>query len=111
MAHRDLHLPVTIIAYVVWTLSTSCSGFGASPPKAEATKVLLVTEPSAVAETMLPITTQPVVQVAVATGRAVPGATTITAMVVSGSGAIVAGASVETDAGGSAAFSSLTLAA
>jgi hypothetical protein len=68
-----------------------------------------VTEPSAVAETMLPLGTEPVVQATDENGQAAPTTVTVTAEVLSGSGAVVAGGSATTDAGGKATFSSLTL--
>jgi hypothetical protein len=94
-------------------LSASCGGGvdgpTETPPKA--TKLAVVSAPSAVAETMAPLSAQPVLQVVDANGQATPMSTTVVAEVMSGSGAVVAGGSVTTDAGGRASFSNLTLGA
>jgi hypothetical protein len=91
-------------------LSASC-GSGTEPPP-RATKLLLLAAPSATAETMVPLGAQPIVQTADADGKPVATKATVTAEVVSGgSGAVMAGGSVTTDASGRAAFSELTLGA
>ena len=81
---------------------------GTEPPPPP-TKLVLAAAPSATAETMVPLATQPVVQAADASGRAAPATVTVTAEVVSGNGAVVAGGSATTDASGRATFSNLTL--
>jgi hypothetical protein len=92
---------------VLPVLAASC-GSGTEPaPKA--TSLALVTAPSALAETMSPLGTQPIVQTVDASGAAVPTTATVTAEVLSGSGAVTEGGSVTTDANGRAAFSKLTL--
>jgi len=91
-------------------LSASCgSDSVAPPPPPSATKLVLLAPPSAAAETMSPLGTQPILQATDASGTAVPTTATVTAEVVSGSGAVMAGGSVTTDANGRAAFSNLTL--
>jgi hypothetical protein len=92
-------------------LLSSCGGGTEPPPPPPATRLVLVTPPSAVAETMVPLATQPVVQTVGASGQSVPTTTTITAEVVDGNGVVAAGGSVATDASGRATFSQLTLGA
>jgi hypothetical protein len=90
-------------------LAAAC-GDGTEPPPPPS-KLVLATAPPPTAETMVPLATQPVVQTADASGRAAPTTVIITAEVVSGSGAVVAGGSAATDASGRATFSNLTLGA
>lgn len=92
-------------------LSASCGSGTEPPPPPRATKLLLVTAPSATAETMVPLGTQPVLQTADASGTAVATTATITAEVVSDSGVVMAGGSATTDASGRVVFSGLTLGA
>src|SRR5690242_15973264 len=92
-------------------LSSSCGSGGTEPPPPppSATKLALVAAPSATAETMIPLAAQPIFQTTDASGHAMPARATITAEVVSGTGAVMAGGSVTTDANGRGAFSELTL--
>jgi hypothetical protein len=95
--------------FTIWFVASIVAGCReTTQPKA--TQLVLASTPSAVAETMAPLATQPVVQVADASGPPSTG-TTVTAQVVSGSGDVVAGGSVTTDAAGRASFSNLTLGA
>ena len=89
-------------------LSAACRS-GTEPPPPRATKLVLLTAPSAMAETMVPLSSQPIVQATDASGEAVPTTATVTAEVVRGNGAVMAGGSARTDASGRATFSELTL--
>lgn len=100
-------LPISLLPL----LSASCGSGTEPPPPPRATKLVLVGVPSAVAETMVPLSTQPVIQAADASGTSVATTTTVTAEVVSGHGAVMAGGSATTDASGRAVFSELTLGA
>jgi hypothetical protein len=89
-------------------LTSSCSD-STVPPKA--TGLQLLTPPPDIAETMIPLTVQPLVQVVDVNGHAVGGSRTITASVVAGAGEVAQGATATTNEKGVAAFSNLTLGA
>lgn len=94
---------------LVLALTTSSCGDGTAPPKP--TTLAFVTEPAAVAETMVPLTTQPVVQTVDANGHAAGSSTTITVGVVGSTGTVAAGGTATTNSTGVASFSGLTLGA
>ena len=92
-------------------LSGSCTSGTEPPPPPRATKLVLVAAPAPTAETMVPLSTQPIVQATDGSGTPVPTTTTVTAEIVSGHGAVMAGGSATSDAAGRAVFSALTLGA
>jgi hypothetical protein len=108
MLPRHTHLAAVPLLLLTTLLASSCGDGGTEPPP-NPTKLILVVEPSAVAETMVPLATQPVVQAADANGQAAATATTVTVDVLSGNGSVRGGGSVTTDASGRATFSDLTL--
>ena len=87
-----------------------CGGDGTAPAPT-ATKLVFVVPPSAVAETMVPLPVQPVVQTVDANGQAVPATVSIAVNVVNGNGAVVTSGVTGTDAAGRATFAGLTLGA
>jgi len=109
---RRLHRSCCVYGpLVLLILTSSCGGGGGTEPAkpAVATKLVLVMQPSASAGTFVPLATQPVIQAVDASGKAVPTNVMVKADVLVGSGAVMAGDSAATDAGGRAAFSGLTL--
>lgn len=99
---------VSKIALLMVALSTwSCADSAAPPPKP--TRLVLLTNPPAIGETMVPLPVQPVVQTADANGAVGSGSTTITASVIAGPGEIEAGGTAITNADGVATFSGLAL--
>lgn len=82
-----------VVMCALGALSASCGGGGDGPTGTPpmATKLAVVSAPSAVAETMAPLSAQPVLQVVDANGQATPMSTTVVAELMSGSGAVVAG--------------------
>jgi hypothetical protein len=90
-------------------LTTSSCGDGTAPPKP--TKLVFVTEPAGVAETMVPLTTQPVVQTVDASGHTAGSSTTVTVDVIGSTGVVAAGGTATTNSTGLASFSGLTLGA
>jgi hypothetical protein len=90
-------------------LFAACGDGATAPPRA--TALTLVTSPSEVAEVSVPLPIQPVVQVSDEKGRPISAAATVTARVVSGSGAVIGGGTVTTSASGLATFTNLTLGA
>jgi hypothetical protein len=83
----------------------------APPPPPVASKLLILTAPSTAATTGVALASQPVIQIADASGAAVSQAsTTITAVIASGpSGASLANATATTNASGRATFSGLAI--
>lgn len=108
MPSRRVHLATTHTLLLTALLACG-GGDGGTAPGPKATRLILATEPSATAETMVPLGIQPVVQAADESGQSARTIATVTAAVVSGNGVVAAGASVTTDARGRAAFSNLTL--
>lgn len=107
-ARTSVRVAIALTAVGAIVAPVGCSD--QSPPVvARPTKLVLVTGPSAVAETMVPLITQPVVQAVDASGNPSPTVATVTAEVVGGSGGVMVGGSATSDAGGRAAFSDLTL--
>ena len=94
---------------LVLALTTSSCGDGTAPP--EATRLAFVTEPSAVAETMVPLPIQPVVQIVDASGHAVGSSATVTVGVIGAPGRVAAGGTATANSTGLATFSELTLGA
>ncbi|MFL5523990.1 MAG: hypothetical protein ACJ8AF_07735 [Gemmatimonadaceae bacterium] len=110
MSARCIKLVATLSVLLVVVFTSSCSD-GTAPPPAKPTKLMLVTQPSTTAETMVPLATQPVVQVVDAAGNAIAASATITAKVISGNGAVVTSGSATTNEAGLATFAGLTLGA
>lgn len=95
-------------------LLAACGDGATAPHKVAAPKptaLTLVTSPSEIAEVSVPLPIQPVVQVSDGQGRPVSTAATVTARVVSGTGAVIGGGTVTTSAAGLATFTNLTLGA
>ena len=99
------------IAASLGVLGIACGGGDPNGPKAKPTQLVLVTPPSATAETMIPLVAQPVVQVADANGRPVSASVNVIASVATGNGTVMSGGTVATDANGRAAFTALTVGA
>src|SRR3954471_2548922 len=93
---------------LVLVVASSCSD-GTSPPKP--TKLAFVTAPPAVAETMVPLTSQPVLQTVDADGNPAGSAATITVSVIGATGAIAASGTATATSTGLATFSGLMLGA
>lgn len=74
-----------------------------------ATRVTITTQPSSIALSGVPLTSQPVIQVRDAAGNAVLGVGTSVSAEIVGGGATLAGATVLTNAGGTAVFTQLAL--
>ena len=108
MFRRVINLAPASVLLVLALATSSCSD-GTAPPKA--TTLTFVTEPPAVAETMVPLTTQPAVQTVDANGHAAGSSTTITVSVVGSTGNVAAGGTATTNSTGLATFSGLTLGA
>lgn len=96
---------------VACALGVACGSGDPNGPARQATKLVLVTAPSATAETMTPLPVQPVVQVADANGQPVSKPVNVIASVATGNGTVMSGGTVATDANGRAAFTSLTVGA
>lgn len=101
--------PASASVLIVLALTTSSCGDGTAPPKP--TTLVFVTEPAAIAETMVPLTIQPVVQTVDANGQAAGSSATITVSVIGATGAVAAGGTATANATGLATFSGLTLGA
>jgi hypothetical protein len=100
---RTLVFSATGVASVTSRAFTLAAG----PPA----RLTIVTPPSGLATVWTPLVQQPVVQLLDDAGVGIATATPVTASVVSGNGAIVAGTSAVTGADGRATFSTLTLGA
>ena len=91
-------------------LATSSCGDGTAPPP-KPTKLVFVTEPPAIAETMVPLPILPVVQTVDANGQAAGSSTTITVGVIGSTGVVAAGGTATTNSTGLATFADLTIGA
>ena len=91
-------------------LISACGGDGTAPPP-KPTKLVFLTPPSSIAETMIPLPVQPVVQTTDASGQAAGTTATISVDVISGNGTVVQSRMVGTDATGRATFAGLMLGA
>ena len=108
IARGSTRVSAGAILFVV-AAGLSCGGDGTAPPKA--TALIFVTEPSATAETMVPLPTQPVVQTVDANGNAAGTSTTISVANIGTTGTVVANGTAATTGTGRATFSNLTLGA
>ena len=105
---RATNLGSASVLLLVALAASSC-GDGTAPPRA--TKLVFVTEPPAIAETMVPLTTLPVVQTVDANGNAAGSSTTITVSVLGSTGVVAAGGTATTNSTGLATFADLTIGA
>lgn len=87
----------------------SCGGDSTAPPKA--TTLAFITPPPALAETMVPLTIQPVLQTVDANGQPVGSSAVVTATVIGTTGVVAASGTATTTSTGRASFSGLTLGA
>ena len=98
---------VSVGAVLLLAAAASSCGEGTAPPKP--TTMIFVTAPPTTAETMVPLTTQPVVQTVDANGNPAGGVTTITVTATGANGVVAANGTATTDKTGRATFSNLTL--
>jgi hypothetical protein len=97
------------LALLTVTLIAACSDSTTGP---KGTALTIVTQPSATAQTMIPLQTQPVVQVVDANGAPVKkSGVSVTVTATSTAGQVMSGGSATTDANGIATFTTLTLGA
>jgi hypothetical protein len=90
-------------------LIAACSDSATGP---KGTALAIVTQPSATAQTMIPLQTQPVVQVVDANGTPVKkSGVNVTVTATSTAGQVMSGGSATTDANGTATFTTLMLGA
>ncbi len=108
MSARGSTLVSTGALFLVLVVTSSC-GDSTTPPKP--TTLTFVTDLPPTAETMVPLTSQPVLQTVDASGHAMGGSTTITVTVIGATGVVAANGTATTNSTGLASFSGLTLGA
>ena len=106
---RRMEMHRSAIAFALIVLGACGGGGDKVVDPQSAAHLSLVTAPSTVADTRIPLDVQPVLQVVDGSGRALTTAVTVTAAVSSGNAKVLAGASATTDANGRAMFAGLAL--